>query len=55
MCGDTIMLSSSIMNYLLRTEDTTFGLTTDLIPFVHGVDFDQIDGGVNWNIHCVDK
>lgn len=49
------MLASSIMNYLLRAEDTVFGLTTDLIPLVHGLSFDQIDGAANWNVHCVDK
>jgi len=43
------------MNYLLRAEDTVFGLTTDLIPLVHGYPYEQIDGAVNWNIHCVDK
>jgi|JI9StandDraft_2_1071091.scaffolds.fasta_scaffold2903963_1 hypothetical protein len=49
------MLYGSISDYYLRTEDTTFGLTTELIPLVHGIKKDQIDHGVVWNVHCVDK
>ena len=54
-CGDTVMLYASIVNYYLRTEETTFGLTTELLPLVHGVPKDQMDHGVVWNIQCADK
>lgn len=49
------MLYASIVDYYLRTDDTEFGLTTELLPLVHGIKKDKIDHGVVWSIHCVDK
>lgn len=49
------MLYSSIVDYYLRTDDTEFGLTTELLPLVHGIKQDKIDHGVVWNIQCAEK
>jgi hypothetical protein len=42
-CGDAITLSSALVGYYLRVEETQFGLTTELIPIVHGMTKDNID------------
>lgn len=55
VCGDTITLSSVIVGYSLRVEETQFGLTTELLPMVHGMTRDKLDEKINWQIQCVDK
>jgi hypothetical protein len=42
-CGDTITISSAIMGYFLRVEETQFGLTTELTPMLHGITKDNLD------------
>lgn len=49
------MLYSSICDYYLRTDETEFGMTTELLPLVHGIKKNQIDHGVVWTIQCADK
>ena len=53
-CGDVVRLTSVIIGYSLRLDETSFGLTTELLPMVHG-SFDQIDRAVNWKLVCPDK
>ena len=36
-CGSIITISSVIEAYALRMEETQFGLTTQLLPMVHGI------------------
>ena len=36
-CGSIISISSVIEAYTLRIEETQFGLTTQLLPMVHGM------------------
>ena len=55
LCGDTITLSSAIEGYFLRVEDTQFGLTTELLPMVHGIGKDSADDKTNWQLQCLDK
>jgi hypothetical protein len=55
LCGDTITISSAIEGYYLRVEDTQFGLTTELLPMVHGMKKENLDEKINWELHCVDK
>ena len=52
-CGDVIKLSSVIIGYNLRLDETSFGLTTELLPMVHGSE--QQDPAINWKLICVDK
>jgi len=54
-CGDVIRLKSAIIGYSLRTDETSFGLTTELLPMVHGMPDDRADAAVNWMIKCVNK
>ncbi len=54
-CGDTITVSSAIIGYSLRVEETQFGLTTELLPMVHGITKDNLDDKVNWQIQCADR
>lgn len=54
-CGDTIALSSAIVGYFLRLEETQFGLTTELLPMVHGMPADRVDDKINWQIQCTTK
>ena len=37
LCGNIISISSVIQAYSLRVEETQFGLTTQLLPMVHGM------------------
>ena len=50
LCGDTITSSSVIVGYFLRAEDTQFGLTTELLPMVHGINKDKIDDKIDWKL-----
>lgn len=43
LCGDIITISSVIMGYYLRVEETQFGLTTELLPMVHGMNRGNLD------------
>jgi hypothetical protein len=54
-CGDVIRLKSAIIGYNLRTDETTFGLTTELLPMVHGMPDDRADAAINWKIKCPNK
>ena len=54
-CGDTITISSAIIGYFLRVEETQFGLTTELLPMVHGMNRNSIDEKINFQIQCVDR
>ena len=55
LCGDTITISSVVVGYFLRAEDTQFGLTTELLPMVHGITKDRLDDKIDWKIECADK
>jgi hypothetical protein len=55
LCGDTITVSSTIIGYSLRVEETQFGLTTELLPMVHGMNKNNIDEKINFQIQCVDR
>ena len=46
------MLRSAIIGYSLRMDETTFGLTTELLPMVHGVESNNLDAATNWQIKC---
>lgn len=48
------MLKSVIIEASLRVDDTSFGLTTELLPMLHGSG-GPLDEAVNWKIKCVDK
>lgn len=39
----------------MRIDETSFGLTTELLPMVHGVFDSQSDAAINWKIRCVNK
>lgn len=54
-CGDIITLSSTIVGYFLRLEETQFGLTTELLPMVHGIPADRVDDKINWQVQCSEK
>ena len=36
-------------------EETQFGLTTELIPMVHGMKKDATDEKINWKLQCPQK
>lgn len=55
LCGDTVTISSAIMGYYLRVEETQFGLTTELLPMVHGMTRNNLDEKINWQLQCVDR
>jgi hypothetical protein len=55
LCGDTVTISSTIMGYFLRVEETQFGLTTELLPMVHGMGRNNLDEKINWQMQCVDR
>lgn len=55
LCGDTVTVSSAIMGYFLRAEETQFGLTTELLPMVHGMARNNLDDKINWQLQCVDR
>lgn len=54
-CGDTVTISSAIIGYYLRVEETQFGLTTELLPMVHGMMRNNLDEKINWQMQCVDR
>jgi hypothetical protein len=43
------------MGYFLRVEETQFGLTTELLPMVHGMGRNNLDEKINWQMQCVDR
>jgi hypothetical protein len=55
ICGDSVTISSAIQGYFLRTEETQFGLTTELLPMVHGMKQESVDEKVNWQLLCLEK
>lgn len=42
-----------IIGYSLRLDETSFGLTTELLPMVHGSE--TLDAAINWKIICIEK
>lgn len=54
-CGDVIRLRSAIIGYNVRIDETSFGLTTELLPIVHGVFDSQSDAAINWKVKCMEK
>ena len=52
-CGDVVKLKSVIIGYSLRLDETSFGLTTELLPMVHGSE--TIDAAINWKLVCTEK
>jgi hypothetical protein len=36
-CEDVVRIKSAIIGYFLRADDTSFGMTTELLPMVHGM------------------
>lgn len=48
LCGDTITVASVIQGYFMRVEDTQFGLTTELLPMVHGMNAQNVDEKINF-------
>lgn len=55
LCGDTITISSAIIGYSLRVEETQFGLTTELLPMVHGIQRNSLDEKINFQVQCADR
>ncbi len=39
----------------MRTDETSFGMTTELIPMVNLIPSDRVDSSVNWQLVCADQ
>ena len=48
-------LKVRLLDIIWRVDETSFGLTTELLSMVHGMPDDRADSAINWKIICSHK